>query len=246
MITIEKDDIYNDNVVKKTMVVIRVISYKIAVHTFSTTIIERMACMLKKNKKEDLRIKKTKKALFSALPVLLSRHKFVKISVHDICTESMVSRTAFYAHFRDKYDFMGQWLSEQKKTLQLSLENKTEQQVEDALVETLLENSTMIVNLLEDADQELQSLFFRFLAPDLYYINSENSAVLADFLAGGIFQVILCHMNGHRKTSQEEFRKTISYIYRMVNVIINWNTAPNNNDWNVPSRQRVAPIESFA
>jgi AcrR family transcriptional regulator len=182
--------------------------------------------MLKKTKKEDLRIKKTKKALFSALPVLLSRQKFTKITVHDICTESMVSRTAFYAHFKDKYDFLGQWLAEQKKNLLLSLENKTEQQVEDALTEILQEKSNLIVNLLENADQEQQHLFFRFLAPDLYYTQSENNTVLADFLAGGIYQVMLGHMAGHRRVSNDETRKTIGFLYRMIAAIVTWNTKP--------------------
>jgi len=198
--------------------------------------------MLKNTKKEDLRIKKTKKALFSALPVLLNRYKFAKITVHDICTESMVSRTAFYTHFRDKYDFLSQWLVEQQNSLQLHLENKTEQQIEETLVEILLDHSTLVVNLLQDADQEQQSLLFQFLVPNIYYLNEERDAVLADFLAGGTFQVILCHMTGHRKITNEEFRKRIGYVYRMVMAIIHKNSAPIKMERYSSLRQHAIPM----
>jgi len=198
--------------------------------------------MLKNTKKEDLRIKKTKKALFSALPVLLNRYKFAKITVHDICTESMVSRTAFYTHFRDKYDFLGQWLTEQQKLLHIHLENKTDHQIEEILVELLLNHSTLVVNLIMDADQEQQSLLFRFLVPNIYYLNEERDAVLADFLAGGTFQVILCHMTSHRKITTEEFRKNIGYVYRMIMAIIHKHSAPVKMERYTALRQHALPV----
>jgi AcrR family transcriptional regulator len=176
------------------------------------------------NKKEDLRILKTRKALYSALLFLLSRQKFTKLTVHDICTESMVSRTAFYAHFKDKYDLLEQWLAEQRLWLMQRLQDETEQSMEDILGEALQLYSAVIVNLLEDADREQQNLLFQFLSQAINGVGLENDAVMVDFLAGGVFHVVFLQMKEHRQATKEETKKTIAYVYRMILALLNWET----------------------
>ena len=51
----------------------------------------------------DVRKLKTEKALVTALVSLLERKVWQKITIKDICSEAMVSRSTFYAHFEDKY-----------------------------------------------------------------------------------------------------------------------------------------------
>ena len=53
--------------------------------------------------KKDLRIRKTQRELAAALLTLLEKISFGNITVNDIFTQAMVSRSAFYAHFDDKY-----------------------------------------------------------------------------------------------------------------------------------------------
>ena len=50
-------------------------------------------------KKDDLRIIKTKKALYNALINLMKNKTFEEIKVSDICNEALVNRSTFYAHF---------------------------------------------------------------------------------------------------------------------------------------------------
>jgi len=57
-------------------------------------------------KKEDLRIRKTRKLLTLALFDLLEKFPLEKISVIDICDTAMVHRATFYAHFEDKYHLL--------------------------------------------------------------------------------------------------------------------------------------------
>lgn len=57
--------------------------------------------------KQDLRIKKTQRALALSLLTLLEGTNFQKITVNDLCTQAMVSRSAFYSHFEDKYALLG-------------------------------------------------------------------------------------------------------------------------------------------
>ncbi len=52
----------------------------------------------------DLRVKKNNKLLTEALSRLLEKKSFDDISVVEICNEAMLSRSAFYDHFKDKYD----------------------------------------------------------------------------------------------------------------------------------------------
>lgn len=58
------------------------------------------------NKKEDLRVRRTKMLLSNALFDLIKKKPFDKISVCDICDAAMVHRATFYSHFSDKYDLL--------------------------------------------------------------------------------------------------------------------------------------------
>ena len=54
-------------------------------------------------KKQDLRIMKTKKALYQSLIQLMKEKTFEEIRVSDICELALINRSTFYAHFDDKY-----------------------------------------------------------------------------------------------------------------------------------------------
>jgi AcrR family transcriptional regulator len=56
-------------------------------------------------KKTDLRIIKTHKALTDAFWQMLSERRFEAITVNELCDRATVRRATFYKHFADKYDF---------------------------------------------------------------------------------------------------------------------------------------------
>lgn len=56
--------------------------------------------------KTDLRIQKTEQALLDAMHKLLQSKPYDKITVSDLCSEANIRRATFYAHFKDKYDFL--------------------------------------------------------------------------------------------------------------------------------------------
>ena len=58
------------------------------------------------NNKEDLRVRKTKKALFDAFINLLSKKNFDEITVNELCDEAGIRRATFYKHYSDKFDFL--------------------------------------------------------------------------------------------------------------------------------------------
>ena len=56
--------------------------------------------------KEDLRVKKTKKALSDAFIQLLTKKTFEEITVNELCEAAGVRRATFYKHYSDKFSFL--------------------------------------------------------------------------------------------------------------------------------------------
>ena len=56
-------------------------------------------------RKTDLRIIKTHKALTDAFWQMLREYKYEDITVNELCNRAMVRRATFYKHFADKNDF---------------------------------------------------------------------------------------------------------------------------------------------
>lgn len=56
--------------------------------------------------KEDIRILKTKRDLRAGIVTLLKDRPFEKITVCDICEQSIINRMTFYKHYMDKKDLL--------------------------------------------------------------------------------------------------------------------------------------------
>lgn len=67
---------------------------------------------MSKQKKEDLRIIRTREAIKIALIELLEYQNFDTVTVKDLTTKAIINRGTFYAHFQDKYDLMSQYQDE--------------------------------------------------------------------------------------------------------------------------------------
>ena len=58
------------------------------------------------SEREDLRVRRTKKALADAFIDLLSKKTFDEITVNELCDAADIRRATFYKHYSDKYDFL--------------------------------------------------------------------------------------------------------------------------------------------
>ena len=56
--------------------------------------------------KEDLRVRKTKKALFDAFMRMVCEKTIDEITVNELCEAADIRRATFYKHYSDKYDFL--------------------------------------------------------------------------------------------------------------------------------------------
>ena len=58
------------------------------------------------SEKEDLRVRRTKKALFVAFLQLLNEKQFDEITVNELCDVAGIRRATFYKHYSDKFAFL--------------------------------------------------------------------------------------------------------------------------------------------
>ncbi len=56
--------------------------------------------------REDLRVRRTKKALFDAFMNLLKEKSFDEITINELCDTAGIRRATFYKHYADKFDFL--------------------------------------------------------------------------------------------------------------------------------------------
>lgn len=61
-------------------------------------------------KENDLRYVRTNQMLCEAFTQLLTKKKFEKITINDLCEAAMVRRATFYTHFVDKYEFFSYYV----------------------------------------------------------------------------------------------------------------------------------------
>ena len=64
------------------------------------------------DKKMDLRIQKTYKALTTTFIEMLEEKRFEDITVNELCDRAQVRRATFYKHFGDKYEFFTFFIKE--------------------------------------------------------------------------------------------------------------------------------------
>ena len=67
------------------------------------------------DKKDDLRVIKTKKILYETLIELMKTKTFEEIKVSDLCTKALINRSTFYAHYDDKYELLLEFINSLKE-----------------------------------------------------------------------------------------------------------------------------------
>ena len=177
-----------------------------------------------KVKREDLRVVKTRRALYAALFALLRRKYFTKISVRDICDEAMVSRTVFYAHFSDKYDLLEQALQPLHEQLVAVFFSGDNQALEDFGCALLQEHMAPIKNALEDASHDMIMLLFSFFAPQPEFLPDTEyggtQAITQSYTVGGIYSALLAQVNNFDCRDEAALRANITCICRLVRSLL--------------------------
>ena len=122
--------------------------------------------------KTDLRIVKTKKILFNSLLNLMKIKNFEKIKISDICEESLVNRSTFYAHYDDKYELLIDLFEERKLSLLKVFEGNENKAFSK---EYLMELLSILIDHIEE-NKEIYSAI----------LTNNRNGILIDFLIDAI------------------------------------------------------------
>lgn len=115
--------------------------------------------------KQDIRITKTHKALVDTVMALLEKKPFQKITVSDICQNSMVSRATFYLHFEDKYQLLSYCLQLEQERLLDSVQEQEPRDFIYSILARVQEKYKVYRNLfLSDINQELFKMFHNYFS----------------------------------------------------------------------------------
>lgn len=147
--------------------------------------------------KEDLRIWKTEQALITAMFSLLKEHKFIELTVDNICKTAHIGRATFYAHFTDRYGLLKFWLS---SFYPYELEKfDTYEDIEKCVNQFVCEYGTILFNVFADADEKIFEILTDFLCSTLgvkieKYVDGEINhkyIVISNMFVGGIVNYFL-------------------------------------------------------
>ena len=180
---------------------------------------------MKKN--EDLRVIKTKKALFDSLTTLLKKNSFEDIKVSDICSEALVNRSTFYDHYQDKYELLVSYINSQRNILESAL-NENEHIINTKeyyikLIKILLshiekEKSIYHSILLHNQNSILMDIFIDVIVKDVEKRitksthNEVATKIITRFYVGAVVNVCMYWLKNNNQYSKDEIIKNISYL----------------------------------
>lgn len=174
--------------------------------------------------KQDLRIKKTQRALTLAILALLEKQPFSKITVNDICAEAMISRSAFYTHFEDKYALLKASMLMLRIDLFPEHEERTLRERLIQLLGKIDENTRLFKNLLmAEVDVELMHMLRSSLHDDFTHLVKEHGItnlpgpidLVSTYFSAGITSVIVQWIHQNKPYTVEQLADTLCALLPM-------------------------------
>lgn len=176
--------------------------------------------------KQDLRIVKTRKALYRAFEELMKNKSFEQIKVSDICNEALINRSTFYDHYADKYDLLEEYINSLKDsfTEEMTKEGSIEKNTKKYYIEII----RLLLNHIEKKKDTYISIMINnrnSITNDILYdilnkaiINQINDNVISEkipneiitrFYIGGVTNICFEWLMYGNKYSKEDI---INYI----------------------------------
>lgn len=152
-------------------------------------------------KKEDLRIRKTKANLYKGLLQLMEEKTFEDIKVTDICNISLINRSTFYDHFNDKYELLAAFLEDLKKELIAHLEVKKE-------VTSIKEYYLELIKLLIDYTEKNINIY-----SSISIVKKNNNSIAYDMMLDAAEEAVTSHLKENYKNNSNVPIELISLFY---------------------------------
>lgn len=177
-------------------------------------------------KETDLRVIKTKKALFKALMSLLQEYSFEEIKVSDICSKALINRSTFYAHYNDKYELFIDGIEVLKRDLKSALDSNITNTKEyylkmlDVFLDSIdKEKNTYTSIMINNRNSIIFDMIYDVLNKDikekLQEEKKDNSIpfdIVTSFYIGAVVNVGLLYLK-NPKYSKEEL---LNYLEKLI------------------------------
>lgn len=182
------------------------------------------------DKKEDLRIVKTKKSLYDGLLMLMKDKSFEDIKVSDICRVALTNRSTFYDHFNDKYELLYALMKDLENALISKLKTNTNissskefyMKMIELLFEHISENTEIYSSILKNNNNSVANDMIRntLLRDVRYHIESEHNynneipaEVLTMFYVSAVINVCSMYIREPNRYSKNDI---LNYLNKLL------------------------------
>lgn len=180
------------------------------------------------NKKEDLRVRKTKKSLYEALLTIMKEKSFEEIKVSDICNMAMTNRSTFYDHFTDKYELFDSLI----KDLEIELITKLEKNISynnskeyymnmiKLLFDHISENMDVYSSIInKNRNSIIMDMVYNTLVRDVkeHLIRTDIDAIIpveivSSFYVSGVINVCMDYFRNDSKYNKNDILKYLNLL----------------------------------
>ena len=177
---------------------------------------------------ESAKVQQTKHLLAAQLIELLEDKPLRKISVNDICQKALISRSAFYSHFEDKYQLLRYCMEERTDQWQIAAKDRTAQDVILYILDDILKKRKLFYHIfMDEIDREqaavLQKCMVRIFEDKLKELEQSGEKlpgplpIVSAFLAGGIVHATVQWIQNDFDISKEEMADC---SYQLISAIL--------------------------
>lgn len=138
----------------------------------------------------------TKEILANTLFDLLERKPFPKISVNELCENSMIVRSTFYLHFQDKYELLSYCLDRISMELEALMKTHKTKNFFIVFLTECEKKERVFYNLFEtEINEELMNLVYQYISRNITKFLEEKTA-RGELLPGPVDSVTAFYVSG--------------------------------------------------
>ena len=156
-----------------------------------------------------------RKGLMDTLEQLLHKKPFQKISVNELCERTLVSRTAFYAYFRDKYHLLACCLESKTAAVNSLIETHSTEEFLSVILDFIQKDPRFFYNTFgAHPEEEILDIMFGFFERQITSFLEDQTEkglvlpcpaeIVSSFCVGGLTVSTLRWIKSNYKTPKED------------------------------------------
>lgn len=156
-----------------------------------------------------------KTVLIDTLERLLHQKPFQKISVNELCESALVSRSAFYANFEDKYDLLSCCLEFKSEHIHVLMNTHKPEEFLTVILDVIQKENRIFYNIFgAEPEQEVVDIFYSFFEKQFLSVLDKHTKesdslpgpaeIVCTFCVGGLSASTLRWIKSNYKIPKEE------------------------------------------